>query len=103
MEYYTSDGHVLKELARRFNNSTFLALMDGDLEKAKQLYQQTKEAKLANIAITNVKLNERFSHKLLKSPDFLRYQLIGENSVLISLYVITMEIQGPRYWVANGY
>lgn len=46
--------------------------------QAEQLYKELKAEDLHNIAICVLDINRDFTQKMVKSPDLLRYQFIGE-------------------------
>ena len=65
-------------LAAKHPNCTFLAMVDSDPAQSLDLYSRVKEAELHHVAVVNVTLEDTVTSKLVESPEFFRYQLIGE-------------------------
>ncbi len=57
--------------------STFLHLVNENLDLAEKLHLEAKSANRTNIAVGSVKLDSSFTSKLMSCPDFFRYQYIG--------------------------
>lgn len=72
-------GDLLLSLASKYQKSTFVNLMDSE-EVAESLYEEVKKRNLSNLVITALPdgVDDSFTLKLVESPEFLRYQFIGE-------------------------
>lgn len=68
---------MISSLTSKYRNSTFVSLQE-EKTQAEQLYKELKAEDLHNIAICVLDINRDFTQKMVKSPDLLRYQFIGE-------------------------
>ncbi|XP_064605152.1 uncharacterized protein LOC135470257 isoform X3 [Liolophura sinensis] len=89
MEYNSRKGLLISSLTAKYRNSTFVSLQE-EKTLAEQLYKELKAENLHNVAICVLDINRDFTQKMVKSPDFLRYQFIG-SSVFLNLMK-----KGPR-------
>ena len=82
LDYGSYQSLVPLALASKYTNSTFVTLIDNDPSLAEKLHQSIQTRNLKNVALTNITIDASIVNKLVESPEFLRYQLLGE---LISL------------------
>ncbi|CAI9725747.1 Hypothetical predicted protein [Octopus vulgaris] len=78
---YNSKGKIITELATVYKNSTFIAMVQDNLT-ANNIYKISESKFLDNLAITVNRFDNIYIRKLLKSPEFLRFQYIGYESFL---------------------
>eukprot|EP00106_Octopus_bimaculoides_P015303 XP_014782745.1 PREDICTED: uncharacterized protein LOC106878138 [Octopus bimaculoides] len=78
---YNSKGKIITELATIYKNSTFIAMVQDNVT-ADNIYKISESKFLDNLAITVNRFDNIYIWKLLKSPEFLRFQYIGYESFL---------------------
>ncbi|XP_072025931.1 uncharacterized protein [Amphiura filiformis] len=84
LEYGSGKGSLSIALAAKYTNSTIISMAD-DAADAESHLKEVKRLGLWNNAITESRLDEEFSTKLVESPDFLHYQFIGLYQYLLLL------------------
>ncbi len=79
-------GSLSIALASKYTNSSIISMTDSAADAESHL-KEVKRLGLWNNVITDSRVDEDFSRKLVESPDFLRYQFIGESVLWYSMYI----------------
>ncbi|GAB1608557.1 uncharacterized protein LOC115214405, partial [Argonauta hians] len=78
---YNSNGKMVLELASIYQNSTFIAMVP-DVITADNIYQTFGSEIYDNVAIAVNRFDGEYIRKLRKSPELLRFQHIGYETLL---------------------
>ncbi|XP_071119311.1 uncharacterized protein [Haliotis cracherodii] len=78
---YNSKDNIGVQLAPQYPNSTFVSLVS-EADTATTLLQEVQEQNITNMVVNVMPLDTTLVTKLMKCPDFLRYQYLGYDEIL---------------------